>query len=633
MGNNDRFEAPAYDCDVIMKGGITSGVVYPPALAEIATDHRLHGIGGTSAGAIAAAAAAAAELGRTSETGGVARPGQVPNELKQTDSRGRTLLFRLFQPQAATRSTFELIWNFRSRKGVFKSLGLLADLARMAAGVRPLKTPLTIAVAVVLAVAALLLAGPWSLIVGVPLVIIGVIIGGVLRLLDVAPARLADNSYGLCNGMTPEGANTPAVTDWLHEQIQILAGRRDGDVRPDERRRPVTFGDLQQSDIELVVLTTNISRGTSETIPFREQVWAFHPAEMQRLFPTDVAAHLVAKASTSDDTELTAELERLGLHLMPPSDELPIIVAARMSLSFPVLLSAVPLWGLTFERQTSEGAPEWKKTFVRNWFSDGGITSNLPVQLFDAVLPRWPTYGINLSGGADTTATNPAANVWRPISTGQGGLAPTVPITSIGSFLGGVFDTMQNWADNENSRAVGFRDRICTVRLGPSEGGMNLDMPAERIDELVKKGRCSGQNLASIQRGVMECRVGEPTESEAEIEANQWDRHRWIRFRMATSGLAAVMNGIKTRWTSVEGQPGYRELSESVTPNEPSWQAYRRDWSGSRSDGYRTALDAAFDADGLNEDWLIEGGPAGFAVAFGPDRDAGVVAPLVGGGG
>ena len=255
------------------------------------------------------------------------------------------------------------------------------------------------------------------------------------------------------------------------------------------------------------------------------------------------------------------------------------------------------------------------------------------MQLFDAVLPRWPTYGINLSGGADTTATNPAANVWRPISTRQGSLAPTVPITSIGSFLGGVFDTMQNWADNENSRAVGFRDRICTVRLGPSEGGMNLDMPAERIDELVQKGRCSGQNLASIQRGVMECRVGEPTESEAEIEAHQWDRHRWIRFRMALSGLGTVMNGIKTRWTSVEGQPGYRELSESIAPDAPSWQAYRSDWSGSRSDGYRAALDAAFDADELNDDWLTEGDPAGFAVAFGPDGSAGVVTPSPGGGG
>ena len=47
-------------CDLIMKGGITSGVVYPLAIVELAQKYRFKNIGGTSAGAIAAAAAAAA---------------------------------------------------------------------------------------------------------------------------------------------------------------------------------------------------------------------------------------------------------------------------------------------------------------------------------------------------------------------------------------------------------------------------------------------------------------------------------------------------------------------------------------------------------------------------------------------
>ena len=47
-----------------MKGGITSGVVYPGALFELAKEYTFRNIGGTSAGAIAAAATAAAELGR-----------------------------------------------------------------------------------------------------------------------------------------------------------------------------------------------------------------------------------------------------------------------------------------------------------------------------------------------------------------------------------------------------------------------------------------------------------------------------------------------------------------------------------------------------------------------------------------
>ena len=55
---------PPTECDVIMKGGITSGVVYPLTICKLATKYRLSNIGGTSAGAIAAVVAAAAEYRR-----------------------------------------------------------------------------------------------------------------------------------------------------------------------------------------------------------------------------------------------------------------------------------------------------------------------------------------------------------------------------------------------------------------------------------------------------------------------------------------------------------------------------------------------------------------------------------------
>jgi predicted acylesterase/phospholipase RssA len=49
---------PRRFCDIVMKGGITSGVVYPLAIAILAEDFIFKNVGGTSAGAIAAAAAA-----------------------------------------------------------------------------------------------------------------------------------------------------------------------------------------------------------------------------------------------------------------------------------------------------------------------------------------------------------------------------------------------------------------------------------------------------------------------------------------------------------------------------------------------------------------------------------------------
>ena len=48
-------------CDVVMKGGLASGIVYPHAVCELSTQYQFKNIGGTSAGAIAAAVTAAAE--------------------------------------------------------------------------------------------------------------------------------------------------------------------------------------------------------------------------------------------------------------------------------------------------------------------------------------------------------------------------------------------------------------------------------------------------------------------------------------------------------------------------------------------------------------------------------------------
>ena len=58
------YSDPKLECDIIMKGGVTSGVIYPWAVCELAQTYRFRCAGGTSAGAIAAAATAAAEYGR-----------------------------------------------------------------------------------------------------------------------------------------------------------------------------------------------------------------------------------------------------------------------------------------------------------------------------------------------------------------------------------------------------------------------------------------------------------------------------------------------------------------------------------------------------------------------------------------
>src|SRR4051794_6806656 len=82
-------------CDVIMKGGITSGVVYPEAFVRLSRKYRFKSIGGASAGAIGAALGAAAEHNRAG--GGFITLRNKTNDLADGG------LKKLFQPQASTR--------------------------------------------------------------------------------------------------------------------------------------------------------------------------------------------------------------------------------------------------------------------------------------------------------------------------------------------------------------------------------------------------------------------------------------------------------------------------------------------------------------------------------------------------
>jgi len=103
LASADYLKA-ARHCDVVMKGGITSGVVYPLAVCELAQDYKFKCVGGTSAGAIAAAATAAAEYGRARRGAGFGRLARLPDELGHA-----ARLQSLFQPERSTRPLFNVL--------------------------------------------------------------------------------------------------------------------------------------------------------------------------------------------------------------------------------------------------------------------------------------------------------------------------------------------------------------------------------------------------------------------------------------------------------------------------------------------------------------------------------------------
>src|SRR5438093_4983980 len=93
---------PRQECDLVMKGGVTSGLVYQGAVLLLKDTYTFRNIGGTSAGAIAAALTAAAEYGRKGGVDGFARMREWTERL----GTEKGLLRSLFQPAPAARPAF-----------------------------------------------------------------------------------------------------------------------------------------------------------------------------------------------------------------------------------------------------------------------------------------------------------------------------------------------------------------------------------------------------------------------------------------------------------------------------------------------------------------------------------------------
>src|ERR1700676_2908732 len=100
-------------CDIVMKGGITSGIVYPSMVSVLAEQYQFQSIGGTSAGAIAATVTAAAELARRQGTNRFDEVAQIPAWLAKQGCKSRdSNLFHLFQPQAGMKGLFRFPTSF-----------------------------------------------------------------------------------------------------------------------------------------------------------------------------------------------------------------------------------------------------------------------------------------------------------------------------------------------------------------------------------------------------------------------------------------------------------------------------------------------------------------------------------------
>ena len=695
--------SPRGKCDLVMKGGITSGIVYPKAVAELARVYEFAAIGGTSAGAIAAAATAAAELGRRrlkrAQDPDPQAPfeelARIPEELGQFIGKD-TRLASLFQPSAATRPTFKLLFAIVGVKGSIGWL-VLKGLLRAAPGAAIGSALSTLTIVLLLAV--LTQSTNWLTVASAfVLSAIAAIIGPAMVIRSQIVTELPANSFGMCSGM-PAGSldrtadlqinrNTVpvdgalALTEWLHILLQDVA-RQDrarpvtffdlwsgGEARPPHLERDQTQDDLvagkerqdlfdklhqihremegREREIELVLVTTNATRGLTYQFPFvvgTKGSLAYSPSEFRTLFPASVVDWMV-KHSPGVSQDRMAQTLKVSksrnvsmpddLRWLPHPADVPILVGTRMSLSFPLLLTAVPLYtpnmfypnvedrAVNTKLAREEGlkiAPEktWPQDseqtreqleklapLQRCWFSDGGLTSNFPIHLFDSPLPSRPTFAIDL---ADADAFNPRLEPYSDRSepdedapdgpetmvqmartNSSGRSMPFVDLDygpsekRLAAFFMALFDASRNWADNQMTVMPGYRDRIARIAMRSSEGGLNLNMPTSTIKRVAERGEHAAQMLIRRFDGVtrVDPETGEPVRL-------TWENHQWVRYRSFMAGLEHLGRNFLASWTRAaqRGNP-YSDLMQrdpGALPSYP-WTAEQQKKAIAATEGF-----------------------------------------------
>ena len=591
-------QLPERKCDLIMKGGITSGVVYPLAVCELAKAFRFKNIGGASAGAIAAAAAAAAEFGRHQQKeDSFDRLRQLPQFLSSAPpGEKKTHLFSFFQPQRQTRRLFNTcVAGLGGGLGAPLRVVAAASVNFWLAGVIGALPGLLFAWLAWRASSLPLIAG------GILFALVGFLLAVAAAFVIKAVTAIPANGFGLASGMSG-AANTkaPALTPWLTAYLNELAGLEpNGD--------PLTFGQLWNASpgeaspaINLEMMTTCLTHGRPYRLPLRDdddtrdlKQFYFRRSDFAPLFPEHVVGWMEAhfrKPGEDDSGKQDERFREAGFIPLPEPEDFPVVVAVRMSLSFPILLSAVPLYAVDRGRKDQlHRLPE------RCWFSDGGIGSNFPIHLFDATFPRWPTFGIDL------TEKHPDfdAGFYMPRNNFGGALVKWSqfdhgsPLQRLVGFIGQIVMTAKDWADNAQCRLPGFRDRIGQISLTNEDGGLNLDMPPERIARLCSYGEIAGREF--VKRFATD---------DPDVVLN-WRNHRRVRLR---SGLAMIEEWLlRVERSCVDNAPGdvpYEQMIQEADP--PSYR-----WTNKTQQATGAALLAQLlaAARGLSGDVLREGSP------------------------
>ena len=542
------YSGATAECDIIMKGGVTSGVVYPKTILRLAEKNRFRAIGGTSAGAIAAVMTAAAEYNRAG--GGFSAIEGLPEELERK-------LLSLFQPSPKFKPLFDAAMDMAGGRWLGGAARLLAANFQLWA--------LPAAVGVALSLLLLLFGEKLAALLLFVILLVASVAYAVVKIVSRTLRELETTDFGMCPGPTQHYGNDrendkPGLSDWLAEKIEVAAGRmQPGGAKPD---RPLIFGDIAPA-IDLRMMTTNLSVRRPHTLPALDNNHYFREDEFRCIFPAWVVDYLVKAASAITHTNDIRFMESQGLLPLPTHERMPLVVAARMSLSFPILFTIVPLYRINHQDPQKSGELT-KDDIERMLFSDGGLSSNFPIHFFDSLLPQRPTFGVALDSWSQREATR---RVHLPMKPKEGVGLDSTAITSLGGFLMGLVNAAKDWQDRLQSTLPGYRERIVSVYLTGDEGGLNLDMKPDVIKKLVDYGDRAGALATGVSL--------DPAVDE---EPFDFDEHRWRRFLVAFAAAENILVEAEKSWrASTRGfVEGYKDLDHSYRGlDKPDAKAWR----------------------------------------------------------
>ncbi len=371
-------------------------------------------------------------------------------------------------------------------------------------------------------------------------------------------ARLFDSAAGIL----PPSTVRANLTDWLTGAMADLAGFDPDEVLrfghlwtggdytpgdPDGSGRRAAADNARLRSINLELMSTELIRRAPYRFPLpaaesnRDRLW-FDPADLVGLLPERVIAAMTADATPQRVRSLGTGAE-LVLYPFPQPWDLPVVFATRASLALPALFQAVRLYELRegsapvrteFGARLARGGEELRfpghagaaQVAQELWLTDGGVTSNFPIHMFDSPLPLWPTVGIDLG-------SHPAGAGHQDVYLlGDAGAAKELgtPLgRAMSSFLAAVIGTGLQWRDTAQLWMPAFQARIAVVRQRSYEGGNNLFMTRQDVASLALRGVVAGMRLR--RRFASDA---------------QWQRQQWLRLRVAGQNIVDVAQRLQT---------------------------------------------------------------------------------------